>query len=608
MASDPVPTTDQNATPGTGFVPAVMPLDETYGIESVGVLIDRSCETIPLQTSALETTHKRLRGLAERLRQGQLQLAVVGQFKRGKSTLLNAILGAKVLPSAVTPLTAIPTFIRGGLPFGLHTVRSDGGREDLEASSVEDLYTLLAARVTENENPRNQFGYQRVDVLIDAPLLHEGIVLIDTPGVGSTFRHNTDAAKAALPECDMALFVVSPDPPITEVELIYLRELQAVTSNIVIVLNKIDLVDAEDRILSERFLSDTVVKTAGLKTPWFFSVSARNALDAKLQSKNDLLAKSGLPALESYLTNFARTQRHEVLEAAVAGKAAALVQEMIFEVDCWLAIYRMPVEDLSDRLAQFVTSGETFERERRVSHDILSADRVRLMCDLDERAATLRKAIKHNLYREIDGMLAHGVSEEEIVAKLQTRIPKMFQSEFDDFETDARGVLKVLLHTHQEKGDSLIGNVRRLASTLLEIPYAAPVADDAFLANKTPYWVTAPRESLAALPTVIDILLPTGMRLERVRARLRRQIDDITIRNVENLRWALRQNLEASIRGFQTQLDERLRLSQEATAMAIKEGIKRRSAAQASTHEDMERLTSARQRLVTIVTRLEMAK
>jgi hypothetical protein len=606
--TEPAPTTDQHATRVARSAAPVPLHGETYGIESVGVLIDRSCEPILFHTSALEATQKRLRGLAERLRQGQLQLAVVGQFKRGKSTLLNAILGANVLPSAVTPLTAIPTFIRGGLQLGLHTVRTNGGREDLNANSAEDLCALLAARVTEKENPHNQFGYQRVDVLIDAPLLHEGIVLIDTPGVGSTFRHNTDTARAALPECDMALFVVSPDPPITEVELLYLRELQAVTSNIVIVLNKIDLVSGEDRILSERFLSDTVIESAGLKTPWFFSVSARIALDAKLKSQGDWLAKSGLPALESYLTNFARTQRHEVLQAAVAGKAAALVRDMIFELDCRLAVYRMPVEDLSDRLTQFVTAGEVFERERRVSHDILSADRGRLMCDLDEKAVALRKAIKHSLYREIDGMLAHGASEEEIAAKLQARIPEMFQSEFDEFETDARGILKVLLHTHQEKGDSLISNVRRLASTLLDIPYAAPVAEDAFLANKTPYWVTAPRESLAALPTVIDTLLPTGMRLQRMRERLRRQIDDIVIRNVENLRWALRQNLEASIRGFQAQFDERLRLSQEATAAAIQEGIKRRSAVQASTYDDIERLTSARQRLMTIVTRLGIAK
>ena len=80
----------------------------------------------------------------------------------------------------------------------------------------------LTAFVTEEANPRNVLNVARVDVFLPAQLLERGVVLIDTPGVGSTHRHQTAAADAVLPECDAALFVVSADPPITEIEIDYL--------------------------------------------------------------------------------------------------------------------------------------------------------------------------------------------------------------------------------------------------------------------------------------------------------------------------------------------------------------------------------------------------
>jgi hypothetical protein len=107
---------------------------------------------------------RRLSALAERLQQGRLQLAVVGQFKRGKSTLLNALLEARVLPSAVTPLTAIATFLRNGKALKLISEDAQGRREEKICSSTDELRALLQARVTEDGNPHNRLGLSRVEV------------------------------------------------------------------------------------------------------------------------------------------------------------------------------------------------------------------------------------------------------------------------------------------------------------------------------------------------------------------------------------------------------------------------------------------------------------
>lgn len=164
------------------------------------------------------------RALGERLAEQRFHLAVLGQFKRGKSTLLNALLGEEVLPTGVVPLTAIPTFLRPGPSRRLVVHYSNG--EPVEERTLADAATLratLADFVTEKENPRNERGVSFVEVFHFAPLLAAGVVLIDTPGIGSTHQHNTEMTLNFLEQCDAALVLLSADPPITEVEVEFCR-------------------------------------------------------------------------------------------------------------------------------------------------------------------------------------------------------------------------------------------------------------------------------------------------------------------------------------------------------------------------------------------------
>jgi GTP-binding protein EngB required for normal cell division len=579
--------------------------DVTSAASVAQLISDVLSITLPA-TPSLEAARRWLGILRDRLEQGRLQLAVVGQFKRGKSTLLNALLGARILPSAITPLTAIPTFLRHGISMALNVEKSDGTQEHIAADSAAALHALLAARVTEEANPRNRLGLARVDVTLPNPLLKAGIVLIDTPGVGSTYLHNTETAKDTLPECDAALFVVSPDPPITEIEIQYLKALREVTPKILVILNKIDLVDGDDRRKSEVFLVQTVSEALGDTKVNFFTLSAREGLEAKLISNADELARSGLPVLDAYLADFAQTKRHAVLENVVAGKAAALVRDMAFEIELRLAACRMTITELSNRLDRFEAAEREFGRERDIRHDLLMGDRKRLLAELDARAARLRERIQKNLHWEIDAQLAKIAREIEVRESLAARIPHLFEAEFANFEVDARQTLESFLARHQERANELINGVRKLASDLFAVSFAAPEAAGAFQAKRVPYWVTAPREALADVPaSILDALAPEALRRRRLHNRLALQADEIVARNVENLRWAIRQNLEDAVRTFQTALDERLRLSQDATRQAIADGLRHRAAAESESKSEVESLAYMQIRLAGLADSLE---
>ncbi len=136
--------------------------------------------------------------------------------------------------------------------------------------------------VAEEANPENRLGVDRVDFLYPAPILGQGTVLIDTPGVGSTFQHNTAAALDVLPECDAVPFIISADPPITEAERDYLRHLRPRAAQIFFILNKIDRLTSEERG-SMVALMRKALEANGIWQPGgrIFSVSARKGLDAK---------------------------------------------------------------------------------------------------------------------------------------------------------------------------------------------------------------------------------------------------------------------------------------------------------------------------------------
>jgi ribosome biogenesis GTPase A len=133
--------------------------------------------------SALAGPHDRaaLAELRDRLRRQLLRVLVAGEAKRGKSTLVNALLGRQVLPSGVTPLTALATAVRYGRDEGVTAVFRDGRAESYPLSALDDL-------VTERGNPGNRRGLASVTVTVDTPVLARGVELVDTPGTGVGVR------------------------------------------------------------------------------------------------------------------------------------------------------------------------------------------------------------------------------------------------------------------------------------------------------------------------------------------------------------------------------------------------------------------------------------
>jgi GTP-binding protein EngB required for normal cell division len=207
-----------------------------YRIRSREILkeIQSACEDFRLDS--LKKTLPRVKNFAE---QNQyLDIAVLGQFKAGKSSFLNGFVNKPLLPVGNVPVTSVITRMRFGPEEKAAVTFLDGRRMEVPISDIPDY-------VSESENPENKKNVRLVD--IEVPFLNKlkELRLVDTPGIGSIWKHNTETSTAWFPETGGALFVLSADRPISENELSLLKEIYSYTPEIAVVITKVDLYKEE---------------------------------------------------------------------------------------------------------------------------------------------------------------------------------------------------------------------------------------------------------------------------------------------------------------------------------------------------------------------------
>ncbi|RMG72878.1 MAG: dynamin, partial [Nitrospirae bacterium] len=229
--------------------------------------------------------------LQDKLLQNRFNLVVVGQFKRGKTTFINALLGEDLLPTAVVPLTSIVTVIEYGRFIEIKVYFLNGTQQSIPVESLPEY-------VTEKGNPRNEKNVAEVLIRYPSDYLKDGVRLIDTPGVGSVYQHNTDVAYEYLPRSDATVFLISVDQPLSKAEVDFLRDVKQYADRIFFLQNKADYLSPEDLRESMEFIRNTLIEEVGFDSPELYPVSAKLCLEGKLTGDEEKLKRSNMPRFE----------------------------------------------------------------------------------------------------------------------------------------------------------------------------------------------------------------------------------------------------------------------------------------------------------------------
>lgn len=234
-------------------------------------LVDESRALLERLTAALERFGSDVTPAARRALQDAREhldelflLVFVGEFNSGKSSIINALLGASVLPEGVTPTTDRITLVRHG-------------------DTVQDH--LIEAHLLERTYP--------AEVL-------RNLIIVDTPGTNAVIRRHEELTRDFIPRADLVLFTTSSDRPFTESERAFLNIIQEWGKKIVIILNKIDILDENGRTQVLEFVRDQARTVLGA-TPDIFPVSARLALQGRIKNDSGTWEASRFGEAEHYI-------------------------------------------------------------------------------------------------------------------------------------------------------------------------------------------------------------------------------------------------------------------------------------------------------------------
>jgi GTP-binding protein EngB required for normal cell division len=341
------------------------------------------------ELAALGTARDReqLEAVADRLDAARLRVLVAGEAKRGKSTLINALLGRAVLPAGVTPLTAVATTVRYGDDPRAEVLFLDGHQEKQPLTALTDL-------VTERGNARNWRRIAGVTVYLSAPVLAGGVELVDTPGTGSVYEWDTEAAHEALRSMDAAVFVLSADPPVSASERDLLSTVAGLSVTTFAVLNKADHLDAPGLAEAAEFTRQVVNESGHADR--VYPMSARAALDGH---------DAGFAAFEADFTAYLSSRRQADLRLSAVAQARRIASSLLDEVALTRRAAQMRAGDAAGRVEQFAGRLAEVTVHSRDAVAVVNTESGQLLFALNDAADAAALRLGRQISGQLDALL-----------------------------------------------------------------------------------------------------------------------------------------------------------------------------------------------------------
>jgi len=309
--------------------------------------------------------------IEERLGLGSFNLVFLGQYKRGKSSLINALIGEQILPTGVTPVTAIISVIKYDEKSSCIVRKQDGSTETID---LKDIYLFA----TQEQNPDNTKNVEHLEIRLPSPLLKRGLFLVDTPGISSVFESNTKTTKEFLQSIDAAVVVLGVDPPISYDELDVVREVKGFVREPVFVINKVDKESRESIDTVKNFTVDILKKEFGIENPAIFCISAKDGLSRKVSYDwQEFLNK-----LEKMVEN-----KSQIITDSYKNTTTRLSNKLLIEIDRLMRALSEPLENTKlkvEKLNELKEESAIFIRELGYRFQS-EQDRISQLIDLEQK-------------------------------------------------------------------------------------------------------------------------------------------------------------------------------------------------------------------------------
>ena len=377
--------------------------------------------------AACSIQRRKCKLLVDKLSNSNMTISVIGQFKRGKSTLSNCILGKNYMPVGIVPITSAVTKV----VYGRQSAEVCFENGEVRPVEIDDL----SAYISEQENAQNKLGVKEVVIHSESDFLKNGITYVDTPGVGSFHKNNTEVAYDYMKESDAVIFLLSVDSPINQIEIDFLQSTKEYAGKFYFAVNKIDTVSAGDLEAYTGYcagLLSEIMETSAIK---LMPVSAKTG--------------EGVEALKSAILRDLSASIREIMQESTRKKLIDIIGSALKELQFYRSAMSMPYEELDKNFAEL----SDFMNEQ-----IAGAEEHVGMFAL--RLNELRLRISKKIFELFD--IEYSFDIEELPAGLSNMSKEEYLQQVKELCDDMQGKLSaVLLY----KEDNAYAVIRRIEDT-----------------------------------------------------------------------------------------------------------------------------------------------
>ena len=351
--------------------------------------------------------------ILRRMANDNFNVAIVGEFKRGKSTVINALLGKNILPVDVLPTTATLNKITYNVTPFVTVEYKDGRKEQIGIEELDSYVTKLT-----RESEERAKTIKEAVVYYPINYCKNGVTIIDTPGLNDDAAM-TEVTMSVLPTIDAALMVIMAQAPFSESERDFL-ESKIITSDlgrVLFVVTGIDLLDEEDvdRVLENirGRIREHVLKKAesvyGLDSKEYqtyqrklgsinlYGLSAKKALKAKIKGDPDMLEQSCFPAFENALEKFLSEDRGAITLSVPVSRIKTASMELVKAIQLRESSMEMMAGEFEKKYETALAEIEKVRQERSREFDTINenADKAfeGLLPMIDSYWDTVEKAV-----------------------------------------------------------------------------------------------------------------------------------------------------------------------------------------------------------------------
>ncbi len=523
-----------------------------------------------------EKITENLKEIREKLVENKFHLVVLGQFKRGKSTFINSIIGDSILPVSVVPLTSIVTLVKYGQKEEIRVLSEDGGMSIISRDELP-LY------VTEGGNPKNVKKVKQVEISFPSPFLKDGVSIIDTPGVGSTFENNTEMTYNYLPRVDASFFLLAVDPPVSQSEIDFLRDVQEYVEKIFFIQNKIDYLDREECEKSMMFSKKAIEDALDRNDIEIYPLSAKLALEAKKTGDEDLLRQSRLPEFESVLSRFLLNAKGKIVLRSALNGTRKLLSDEEMAVRLEKQAIETPLKQLEEKLVLFQEKMRVIKQDRDDIKYYFDGEIQRVVDVLDRDIQRLKERVIPELLADLEekgkANRDKGVSEyiKVMESALHNGVISIFDSWVDREEERLNEHYRQVSKRFSDSTNDIIEAILKASEELFDLEIERVSTDESMVSDSRLYYMLGDPPKFFDLEGAFDFfskrIVPRIFSHNMVMKDIKKKLPEMIDRNCGRVRWDFMDRIKRSFMNFRWDLNLKIDATEQGIRQAIDKAV-----------------------------------